>query len=173
VKEHLGSVTRVLQSGVYTIKPNSPVFEAFEITIKNGKKTVINNVGTLELNWPSDDFWKIYRGNTVVKEHLGSITRALQPGVYTVKPNDPVFEAFEITIKNGKRTVINNVGILEFNWPSDDFWKIYRGDTVVKEHLGSITRALQPGVYTIKANDPVFEAFEVTIKNGKKTTVKK
>ncbi len=137
------------------------------------KKIETKGSGTLVFNWATDDYWTIYRGDTKIKRYLGKATQTLQSGVYTIKPKEPVFEPFEVTIKKGEKTIINNVGILTFNWATDDYWTIYRGDTKVNQHLGKATQALQPGVYTIKPKEPVFEPFEVTIKKGETLVIDK
>jgi len=129
--------------------------------------------GTFEFNWPGNDDWQIYRGEQVVAGHFGSAKQALQAGTYTIKPqNYPVFNPFEVTIKSGSTTKIEIGGILEFNWPGNDDWQIYRGEQVVAGHFGSAKQALQAGTYTIKPqNYPVFNPFEVQISDGGKTIV--
>ena len=174
VTEHMGSGKQALQAGTYTIKAtNGPVFSPFEVSIKSGSTTKIETGGILEFNWPGNDFWQIYRGKQLVAEHMGPGKQALQAGTYTIKAtNGPVFSPFEVSIKSGSTTKIETGGILEFNWPGNDFWQIYRGEQPVAEHMGSGKQALQAGTYTIKAtNGPVFSPFEVQIRDGGKTKV--
>jgi hypothetical protein len=130
-------------------------------------------LGTFEFNWPGNDDWQIYRGEQVVVGHFSSAKQALQAGTYTIKPlNYPVFNPFEVSIKAGSTTKIETGGILEFNWPGNDDWQIYRGEQVVVGHFGSAKQALQAGTYTIKPlNYPVFNPFEVQIRDGGKTIV--
>ena len=130
-------------------------------------------LGTFEFNWPGNDDWQIYRGEQVVVGHFGSAKQALQAGTYTIKPqNYPVFNPFEVSIKCASTTKIEIGGILEFNWPGNDDWQIYRGEQVVAGHFGSAKQALEAGTYTIKPqNYPVFNPFEVQISDGRKTIV--
>jgi hypothetical protein len=130
-------------------------------------------VGTFEFNWPGNDDWQIYRGEQVVAGHFGSAKQTLQAGTYTIKPqNYPVFNPFEVSIKSGSTTKIEIGGILEFDWPGNDDWQIFRGEQVVVGHFGSAKQALQAGTYTIKPqNYPVFNPFEVQISDGGKTIV--
>ncbi|MBV8967486.1 MAG: hypothetical protein JO331_00285, partial [Verrucomicrobia bacterium] len=106
-----------------------------------------------------------------VASHYGHDTQALQAGTYTIKPaNNPVFLPFEVLIKSGSTTKVALGGTLEFSWPGNDVWQIYRGDQKVASHYGHDTQALQAGTYTIKpANNPVFDPFDIQIMDGKKT----
>jgi len=63
---------------------------------------------------------------------------------------------------------------LEFNWPGDDCWDIFRGEQLVTYHCGSHRQALAAGTYTIKAKHaPVFGAFQVNIRSGAATRIEK
>jgi len=186
---YLGKEEQALQAGTYTIKAKDSVFKSFEITIKKGetltidsppaatKKSSGNGMGMLEFNWPGKDFWVVFRGDTEVKMHRSKRGKlALQAGVYTIKPRrDPVFDPFEVTIKQGETKTIDKGGMLEFNWQGKGFWVVFRGDTKVKMHRSKRGKlALQAGTYTIKPRrDPVFEPFDVTIKKGETLIVDK
>ena len=61
---------------------------------------------------------------------------------------------------------------LEFNWPGNDCWDIFRGEQFVTYTCGANKQALEAGTYTIKGkNAPVFMPFEVIIKSGSPTKI--
>jgi hypothetical protein len=61
---------------------------------------------------------------------------------------------------------------LEFMWPGDDCWDIFRGKQLVTFQCGAKKQALQAGTYTIKGKfAPVFMPFDVTIKSGSTTRI--
>jgi TIR domain len=61
---------------------------------------------------------------------------------------------------------------LDFHWPGDDCWDIFRGEQFVDYTCGSKKKALQAGSYTIKGKyAPVFTPFNVTIKSGSATRI--
>jgi hypothetical protein len=63
-------------------------------------------------------------------------------------------------------------GGLDFNWPGDDCWDIFRGEQFVEYDCGSKKKALEAGSYTIKGKyAPVFTPFDVTIKSGTATRI--
>jgi TIR domain len=63
---------------------------------------------------------------------------------------------------------------LEFNWPGNDCWDIFRGERLVTFQCGANKQALAAGTYTIKGKyAPVFAPFQVTIKNGAATRIEK
>ena len=132
------------------------------------KKISISKPGTLVFNWVGDDFWEIYRGETRINNHHGTGKQELQAGTYTIKPQfAPVFEPFDVTIEAGETTTVTLGGTLVFNWVGDDFWEIYRGETLVNNHNGKDKQGLQAGTYIIRPQfDPVFEPFEITIEDG-------
>ena len=62
---------------------------------------------------------------------------------------------------------------IEFAWPGDDCWDIFRGSELVTYQCGSKKQALAAGRYTIKGKSaPVFDPFEITVTDGG-TIVKK
>ena len=64
------------------------------------------------------------------------------------------------------------IGTLEFNWPGDDSWDVYRAEQLVASHWGSAKQALEAGTYSIKPkNNPVFKPFDISIKSGSSTKV--
>ena len=61
---------------------------------------------------------------------------------------------------------------LEFLWPGDDCWDIFRGKQFVTFQCGAKKQPLQAGSYTVKGKfAPVFMPFEVTIKSGSSTRI--
>ena len=61
---------------------------------------------------------------------------------------------------------------LEFNWPGDDCWDIFRGDEFVTYQCGAKQQALGSGTYTIKGKHaPVFVPFDVVVKAGAATRI--
>jgi hypothetical protein len=61
---------------------------------------------------------------------------------------------------------------IEFLWPGDDCWDIFRGTELVTYQCGAKNQALSAGRYTIKGkNAPVFVPFELNIQSGKPTRV--
>ena len=180
-----GEAKQTLQPGTYTLKAKQNVFEPFEVTIKKGETTTVDENGILEFNWSGNDKWDLYRGDTLVggesgkSYYWGEAKQTLQPGTYTLKAKQNVFEPFEVTIKKGETTTVDENGILEFNWSGNDKWDLYRGDTLVggesgkSYYWGEAKQTLQPGTYTLKAKQNVFEPFEVTIKKGETLIVNK
>ena len=56
---------------------------------------------------------------------------------------------------------------LEFAWPGDDCWDIFRGADFVTYQCGAKKQALSAGRYTIKGKyTPVFDPFEIKIVDG-------
>jgi hypothetical protein len=61
---------------------------------------------------------------------------------------------------------------LEFAWPGDDCWDIFRGTELVTYQCGAKKQALGAGRYTIKGkSNPVFTPFTVDIRSGSLTRV--
>jgi hypothetical protein len=61
---------------------------------------------------------------------------------------------------------------LEFVWPGDDCWDIFRGSEFVAYECGAKQQALSAGRYTIKSKHaPVFTPFDVVIKSGAPTRI--
>jgi TIR domain len=61
---------------------------------------------------------------------------------------------------------------LEFNWPGNDCWDIFRGEQLVTYQCGANQQALEAGTYTIKGKHAaVFMPFQVAIKGGSSTRV--
>jgi len=61
---------------------------------------------------------------------------------------------------------------IEFLWPGDDCWDIFRGTALVTYQCGAKNQALGAGRYTIKGKfAPVFVPFELNIQPGKPTRV--
>ena len=182
-----GAAKQTLQPGTYTLKAKQNVFEPFEVTIKKGETTTVEENGMLEFNWSGKDEWELYRGDTLVggyhslrDYYQGAVKQTLQPGTYTLKAKQNVFEPFEVTIKKGETTTVEENGMLEFNWSGKDEWELYRGDTLVggyhslrDYYQGAAKQTLQPGTYTLKAKQNEFEPFEVTIKKGETLTINK
>ena len=184
MSSYSGETKQTLQPGTYTLKANDNEFEPFEVIIKKGETTTVDNSGILEFKWSGEDQWELYRGDTLVGggdsgkiNNWGGVKQTLQPGTYTLKASDNEFEPIEVTIKKGETTTVDNSGILEFKWSGEDSWELYRGDTLVgsepgiRLYSGEAKQTLQPGTYTLKAKDNEFAPFEVTIKKGETTTV--
>jgi hypothetical protein len=172
IASHYGHATQALQADTYIIKPKSnPVFNPFDVSIKSGSATKTELGGVLDFNWPGDDSWDICRGEQLVASHYGHATQALQAGTYTIKPkSSAVFNPFDVSIKSGSTTKTELGGVLDFNWPGDDSWDIYRAEHLVASHYGHATQALQAGTYTIKPkSNPVFMPIDIEIKDGRKT----
>jgi hypothetical protein len=127
----------------------------------------------LEFNWPGDDCWDIFRGAEHVTHKCGTNAQALGAGTYTIKGKyAPVFVPFDVFIKAGTPTRITMGGVLDFKWPGDDCWDIFRGDERVTHKCGANTQALAAGEYTVKGKyAPVFLPFAVEIKNGSSTRI--
>jgi hypothetical protein len=63
-------------------------------------------------------------------------------------------------------------GVIDFRWPGNDCWEVFRGDEPVIYQCGAKSQALGPGSYTIKGRHaPVFLPFPVEIKNGSTTRI--
>jgi hypothetical protein len=61
---------------------------------------------------------------------------------------------------------------LEFVWPGDDCWDIFRGDQFVAYQCGAKSQALETGSYTIKGKHAaVFVPFAVSIGRGAPTRI--
>ena len=61
---------------------------------------------------------------------------------------------------------------LEFLWPGDDCWDIFRGTELITYQCGAKQQALSAGRYTIKGKHaPVFVPFDVDIQPGTPTRV--
>jgi hypothetical protein len=61
---------------------------------------------------------------------------------------------------------------IEFLWPGDDCWDIFRGAELVTSQCGAAKQALSAGHYIIKGKfAPVFVPFELTIQPGKPARV--
>jgi hypothetical protein len=61
---------------------------------------------------------------------------------------------------------------IEFLWPGNDCWDIFRGTELVTSQCGATKQALSPGHYIIKGKfAPVFVPFELNIQPGKPTRV--
>ena len=66
------------------------------------------------------------------------------------------------------------ISALEFNWPGDDCWDVFRGTERVTYKCGSQQQALEAGTYTLKGRSgPIFVPFDVVIRNGAPTRVNK
>jgi hypothetical protein len=100
-----GSSKRALQAGTYTVKPSSSgVFLPFTVTVKKGALSSEDAMaGIFEFNWPGRECWEIYRGQEKAAGGCGSSKRALQAGIYTVKPSaSAAFEPFSVQVKKGQ-----------------------------------------------------------------------
>jgi hypothetical protein len=131
-------------------------------------------VGTFEFKWPGGDCWKIYRDDVEVTGHCGGGKHVLQAGSYVVKPlSSEVFLPFAVTIKPGLTTSADaSAGTLEFKWPGNDCWKIYRGDVEVKGSCRGGKHVLQAGSYVIKpSGSAIFDPLRVEVKRGETTSM--
>jgi len=64
-------------------------------------------------------------------------------------------------------------GILDFEWPGNDSWSVYRGDERVAILSGSNRQALQVGNYVVKSTfNSAFAPFKVTVRSDSITTIK-
>lgn len=73
-------------------------------------------------------------------------------------------------VASGKATI----SALEFSWPGDDCWNIFRGAELITYKCGSQQQVLEAGTYTIKGRSaPIFLPFDVVIRNGAPTRVTK
>ena len=127
----------------------------------------------LEFNWPGSDCWDIFRGAELVTHQCGAQRQALSTGTYTIKAKyAPVFLPFDVVIKTGSPTRIAIGGVLDFKWPGNDCWDIFRGEELVIHQCGAQQQALSAGSYTVKGKyAPVFLPFKVEIKNGSSTRI--
>jgi TIR domain-containing protein len=130
-------------------------------------------VSGLEFNWPGNDCWDIFRGAELVTSQCGANQQALQAGTYVIKGKyAPVFTPFDVVIKAGSPTRIAMGGVLDFRWPGNDCWDIFRGEEYVIHQCGAQKQALIAGSYTVKGKyAPVFLPFRIDIKNGSSTRV--
>jgi hypothetical protein len=99
--------------------------------------------------------------------------QALQAGTYTVKPaSSSVFVPFKVVVN--AHAVTNSdamAGKLDFRWPGDDCWSVFRGEEKAVGSCGSHVQALQAGTYTVKpASSPVFKPFNIRVKRGETVT---
>jgi hypothetical protein len=169
-----GTQKQALAAGRYTIKGRSaPVFAPFEVNVKAGTPTQIAQGGVLELAWPGDDCWNIFRGEELVTYQCGTKKQALGAGLYTLKGRSaPLFNPLDVDIKNGALTRVVSGGVLEFVWPGDDCWDIVRDAEPVTYQCGAKKQALGAGRYTIKGRSaPLFTPVAVTVKDGASTRV--
>jgi hypothetical protein len=61
---------------------------------------------------------------------------------------------------------------LEFSWPGNDCWDIFRGAEFVIHRCGASKQALAAGTYTIKSKfAPLFMPFDVNVKPGTPTRI--
>ena len=127
----------------------------------------------LEFNWPGPDCWDIFRGAELVTHQCGAQKQALSAGTYTIKGKyAPVFTPFDVVIKAGSPTRIAIGGVLDFGWPGNDCWDIFRGEDLVIHQCGAQKQALSAGSYTVKGKyAPVFLPFRVDIKTGSSTRI--
>jgi hypothetical protein len=71
-----------------------------------------------------------------------------------------------------KASGATGAGTLDFRWPGNDCWQVYRGDQVVAGSCGAGKQALQAGKYTVKGQfGAPFVPFETTIGAGATTAV--
>lgn len=133
-------------------------------------KARVSGVGTLDFKWPGIDCWEIVQDGKTIVGHDGAWTQSLQPGTYTVKPcSSGVFLPFSVTIRPGITITTDAMaGVLDFHWPGQDCWQIFRGDDLVASHDGSWPQPLQAGKYTVKpcSGTFVFKPFQVEIVHG-------
>lgn len=131
-------------------------------------------MGTFQFNWPHNDCWRVYRGNTQAASSCGTSADVdLQAGTYTVKPvgNDR-FEPFTIHIHDTRTTTVTMGGVFRFEWPANDCWRIYDGSKQVQSSCGTNSSvALQAGRYEVRpvGNDR-FYPFDITIQDGYETS---
>jgi hypothetical protein len=131
--------------------------------------------GAFEFQWAGKDYWKLYRGATMVTLHEGTARRVVEPGRYRIEPNsDAVFEPVELTVEQGKTTVVAvPSGTFELQWAGQDYWKLTRGGTPVAFQQGTVRRTVMPGTYRIEPNsEPSFEPVEFTVEEGRHTVVR-
>lgn len=129
---------------------------------------------TLTFKWPGNDQWDVFQGEQHVTTSAGAASLSLPAGTYTIKGHwAPIFEPFDVTIENGAEKVVKlDTGSIEFRWPGDDQWDIFRGDEFVTYHGGAAGRHLEVGTYTIiPRHDPVFEPFEVVVEKDAKKII--
>jgi hypothetical protein len=129
----------------------------------------------LDFNWPGDDCWDIFRGAQLVTSKCGATQQALEAGTYTIKGKfAPIFEPFEVVVKAGSSTRVSKGGVVDFRWPGDDCWDVFRGAQLVTSKCGANQQALEAGTYTIKGKfAPVFAPFQVNIKSGSSNRIEK
>jgi hypothetical protein len=93
--------------------------------------------------------------------------KAPSPGGTTVTPLPAAAPAAATSSGGG-------ASLLEFVWPGNDCWDIFRGSDYVTHQCGSNTQALAAGTYTIKGKyAQVFVPFEITVKQGAATRIVK
>jgi hypothetical protein len=173
-----GTAGGQVEPGTYRIVPNGDaVFAPVEFTVEEGHKTVVAQPsGTVEFQWSGDDYWALFRGKERVATHHGTADRVVTPGAYRIVPNsDDVFEPIELTVTEGRKTVVKRPsGTFEFQWEADDYWVLYRGKQRVATHHGTAGRVVTPGAYRIVPNsDEVFEPIEFAVAEGQTTVVKR
>ena len=167
-----GAKKQALAAGRYTIKGRSaPVFTPFDVTVKPGTPTQIALGGVMELAWPGNDCWDIFRGAEFVTYQCGTKKQALGAGRYTIKGRSaPVFTPVSIDVKDGALTRVVMGGVLEFVWPGDDCWDIFRDAEPVTYQCGAKKQALSAGRYTLKGRSaPVFTPVGIDVKDGAST----
>jgi hypothetical protein len=164
-----GANKQALGPGRYTISGrHAPVFRPFDVEVKAGAETRTALGGVIEFRWAGDDCWDVLRGDEGVVFKCGTNRQALAPGRYTVKArHSPVFQPFEIEIKNGAVTRVQSGGVFTYKWKGDDCWDILRGNEQVTFKCGTNKQALGAGTYTIKGRSaPLFEPFQIKMTDG-------
>lgn len=171
-----GTAEQLLEVGEYTVKPSfAGAFEPFNVTVKFDETTEVERSGLLDFHWPTYDCWKIFKGTKEIASPCGSVKQSLEVGTYTIKPyNQPLFEPFDVTINVGQTTTVQQGGVLEFTWPGNDCWTIYRGKQSVINFCGTAKQALGVGTYTIQPDHfPVFKPFDVKVQANQTTAIMK
>ena len=152
--------------------PSSPTKSGPTVTMQPlPSRSSAPPVHGLAFDWPGDDCWNIFRGADLVTFQCGAKQQALGPGTYTLKGRHaPLFLPLDVEVKAGAETRVALGGVIDFRWPGDDCWDMFRGEEPVTFQCGAKRQALGPGSYTIKGRHaPVFLPFLVEIKSGSTT----
>ncbi len=129
--------------------------------------------GILDFRWAGSDCWRVYRGEQPAGSGCGAAKLTLQTGRYLIKSSSALFVPFEVEIRPNQTLVAgNDAGHLEFTWPGNDCWQLFRGEVRVAAHCGAGKQVLQAGRYTLKASSAaVFQPVQVDVKANQLTRV--
>jgi hypothetical protein len=113
----------------------------------------------------------LYSGNQNGDEARAGITQSSQPSTPTALPTAGPAGTTPLPQSSPQMAALAASG-LEFVWPGEDCWDIFRGEQFVAYQCGTKSQALEAGSYTIKGKHAaVFVPFTVNIGRAAPTRI--